>query len=338
MNAIQDYKIGVVGAGSWGTTLANLLAEKGFAVTLWVYEEELYNTLIKNCCNTFYLPDIKLHAGIHYTQDIKSTVENKDLVLWVTPVKVFSELFSKAIPFSKSSAIHVSASKGIENGSLKTISQLAEEYHRGSNLHNFTVLSGPSFAQEVAKKMPTAVVIASRDKKTALTVQDVMAVPYFRTYTSEDILGVEIGGALKNVMAVASGIVEGLGYGQNTRAALITRGLAEIIRLGNKVGAQPLTFAGLSGIGDLVLTCTSTLSRNYRVGIEIGKGENLEDILIHMKMVAEGVHTTKAAYALALKYSIDMPIVCEIYRVLFDHKPPRQAVKDLMNRDLKQEL
>ncbi len=338
MNELLDYRIGVVGAGSWGTTLAHMLAEKGFNVTLWVYEPELLEILTSGRCNTWYLPDIELDQGLSFTNSLKAVVSNKQIVLWVTPVKVFGELFSRGLPYSLREAIHVCASKGIETNTLKSISQIAEEHGHSLAQHKFSVLSGPSFAAEVSRKMPTAVVVASRDEESAAVVQQVMATPFFRIYSSQDILGVELGGALKNVIAIAAGISEGLGYGHNTRAALITRGLAEIIRLGTFWGADPRTFGGLSGIGDLVLTCTSTLSRNYGVGLRIGKGQRVDEILSKLKMVAEGVYTTKSAFSLSVQYAIDMPIVHEIYKVLFENKLPRQAVKDLMARDLKREI
>lgn len=334
----KKIDIGVVGAGSWGTTLANLLAEKGFSVTLWVYEQELFDILSRKHCNVFYLPDIKLQPNLHFTRHIQDVVRGKRLVLWASPVSAFSSLFKEGLAFSTPSTIHLCASKGIETASLKTVSQIAMTMLPEDCRNTFCILSGPSFAKEVAHKMPTAVVVASRDKKLAQEIQQVLATPYFRTYTSDDLPGVEIGGALKNVIALASGIVEGLGLGNNTRAALITRGLAEMIRLGNAFGANPLTFAGLSGIGDLVLTCTSVLSRNYSVGIEIGRGKKLQDVLAGMHMVAEGVSTTRAAQALAKQHSIDMPIVTEINRVLFENKPPRKALRDLMGRDLKREV
>ncbi len=334
----KNFSIGVIGAGSWGTTLANLLAEKGLAVTLWVYEQELFAILSRQRCNSFYLPDVALQPGLQYTQQIEDAVRGKNLVLWASPVSFFEGLFRQGVAFSAPSAIHLCASKGIETASLKTLSQIAADILPQDRHTAFCTLSGPSFAREVARKMPTAVVVASRDKQRAEEVQRILATPFFRTYTSDDILGVEIGGALKNVIALASGIVEGLGFGHNTRAALITRGLAEMMRLGNAFGANPLTFAGLSGIGDLVLTCTSTLSRNYSVGMEIGRGKKLQDILAGMHMVAEGVHTTRAAHALALRHAIDMPIVAEINRVLFENKPPLQALRDLMGRDLKKEV
>jgi len=334
----NNYKIGVIGAGSWGTTLAGVIRDKGHDVTLWVYEEELLEILNQEHCNTLYLPDIVLEKDLKFTGSIKEAVEDKRIILWVTPVKVFREMFKKGLEFSLPDAIHVCASKGIENDTLKRISQIAEENRPSFAEKNFLMLSGPSFAKETSKKMPTAVVVASKDKESAATVQEALATPYFRTYTSEDMVGVEFGGALKNVIAVASGIVEGLGFGNNTRAALITRGLAEITRLGQRFGADPRTFAGLSGMGDLVLTCTSSLSRNYSVGREIGKGRKLKQILDEMNMVAEGVYTTKAAHAISKKYDIDMPIVGEVYQVLFEDKLPLRAVKDLMGRGLKKEI
>ena len=337
MNNVRDYRIGVIGAGSWGTALANMLAEKGYAVTQWVYEQELFELLQKSHCNIWYLPERTLDKRMIFTQDLGRAVENKQVILWATPVKVFRELFSRAIPDLDPKSIHASASKGIELQSLKTVSQIAQELMPEGAQDRFAVVSGPSFAKEVSLKMPSAVVSACRNDDTASTIRRVFATPYFRTYTSRDVLGVELGGALKNVMAIASGIIAGLGFGANTRAALITRGLAEIMRLGKSLGADPLTFSGLSGIGDLLLTCTSTQSRNYTVGLELGRGERLDNILNRMKMIAEGVYTARSAHALANKREIEMPIVREIYLVLFENKHPEQALEDLMGRDLKQE-
>jgi len=333
----RNYKIGVVGAGSWGTTLAAVARDRGHDVTLWVYEKELLEILNRRHINTYYLPNIELDRGLHFTTRLREALEDKALVFWVTPVRVFREMFKQGMSFFAAKTIHVCASKGIENESLKRISQIAEETCPRLAEKGFVILSGPSFAKETSKKMPTAVVVASRDRKSAETVQAALATDYFRTYTSEDVIGVEFGGALKNVIAVASGIVEGLGFGNNTRAALITRGLAEITRLGVHLGADPRTFAGLSGMGDLVLTCNSSLSRNFTVGKEIGQGRTLDDILEKMNMVAEGVYTTKAADSLAKTNGIEMPIVGEVYAVLFANKNPRQAVKDLMRRDLTKE-
>jgi glycerol-3-phosphate dehydrogenase (NAD(P)+) len=334
---MSDCKIGVMGAGSWGTTLATMVAEKGLPVTLWAYEQELVESITTKRRNILFLPEVALHQNLICTGDIRQAVAGKQIVLWVTPLKAFRNLFAQGLPESFPGTIHVCASKGIENDTLETVSQMAADIGRGRDFP-FAVLSGPSFAHDVARRMPTAVVIASRDPASAATVQEALATPYFRTYTSNDVVGVEIGGALKNVIAVASGIVEGLGMGHNTRAALITRGLAEMMRLGVFLGADPLTFSGLSGIGDLVLTCTSTQSRNYSVGLQIGRGKKLDDIMSGMNMVAEGVYTTRSAYALSTRHGIDMPIVAEIYQILFEGKPAQQAVKALMGRDLKKEI
>lgn len=333
----DSFAIGVIGAGSWGTTLANLLSDKGHKVTLWVYESDLLDVLVTTQCNTWYLPDVKLDQKLRYTSDLKEAVSEKHLLFWVTPVKVFRQVFSRALPFIGRSTINISASKGIETDSLQTVSQIASSLLPSTWSSSVCVLSGPSFAREVARKLPTAVVIASTDNTAAAIVQKVLATPYFRTYTSDDVIGVELGGALKNVVALAAGIVEGLGLGNNTRAALITRGLAEMIRLGNALGAKPLTFAGLSGIGDLVLTCTSTLSRNYSVGKALGSGKKLKDILSGMQMVAEGVTTAESANELARRHNIDMPIVQQVYQVLFHDKDPLVALQELMGRELKKE-
>jgi glycerol-3-phosphate dehydrogenase (NAD(P)+) len=334
---MREQKIGIIGAGSWGTTLANLLADKGFEVTLWVYEEELLEKLKSIRCNTRYLPGITLNAALRYTRSLKETVYGKHVILWVTPSQVFRKLFSEALPFFSTEAIQVSASKGIENESLKRLSEIAEDQNPAFRDRKFVVLSGPSFAMEVCRKLPTAVVVASRDRESAASIQEVMATPLLRIYTSQDIVGVELGGALKNVIAVATGIADGLGYGSNTRAALITRGLAEMMRLGVALGAEPITFSGLSGLGDLVLTCTSTMSRNYSVGFQIGQGKAQERILQEMNAVAEGVFTTRSAFFLAQSRQVAMPITQVVYQVLYENKPAPQAVQDLMGRELKQE-
>lgn len=334
---MREYKIGIIGAGSWGTTLANLLADKGFEVTLWVYEEELLQKLKGMRCNTRYLPGITLNAALRYTRSLQEAVYGKHVILWVTPSQVFRKLFSEALPFFPADAIQVSASKGIENESLKRLSEIAEEQNPAFRDRKFVVLSGPSFAMEVCRKLPTAVVVASRDRESAASIQEVMATPLLRIYTSQDIVGVELGGALKNVIAVATGIADGLGYGSNTRAALITRGLAEMMRLGIALGAEPITFSGLSGLGDLVLTCTSTMSRNYSVGFQIGQGKAQERILQEMNAVAEGVFTTRSAFFLAQSRQVAMPITQVVYQVLYENKPAPQAVQDLMSRELKQE-
>ena len=334
---METCKIGVIGAGSWGTTLSQMLAEKGLSVTLWVFEEDLFHALTKSRCNTMYLPGIVLHDAIAFTRSLAETVADKDIILWVSPSQVFRKLLTEALPFTRKEALHVCASKGIENGSLKRLSEIAEERDPAFKNQRFVVLSGPSFAREVGKKLPTAVVVASRDAHSAARMQKVMATPWFRTYTSQDVVGVELGGAIKNVIALAAGVADGLGYGYNTRAALITRGLAEMIRLGIAQGADSLTFSGLSGLGDLVLTCTSTVSRNYGIGLQLGQGKALEDILSGMNAVAEGILTTRSAFFLARKHQIEMPITSEVYRLLYEQKPAAAAVKDLMGRELKRE-
>ena len=334
---METCKIGVIGAGSWGTTLSQMLAEKGLSVTLWVFEEDLFHALTKSRCNTMYLPGIVLHDAIAFTRSLAETVADKDIILWVSPSQVFRKLLTEALRFTRKEALHVCASKGIENGSLKRLSEIAEERDPAFKNQRFVVLSGPSFAREVGKKLPTAVVVASRDARSAARIQKVMATPWFRTYTSQDVVGVELGGAIKNVIALAAGVADGLGYGYNTRAALITRGLAEMIRLGIAQGADSLTFSGLSGLGDLVLTCTSTVSRNYGIGLQLGQGKALEDILSGMNAVAEGILTTRSAFFLARKHQIEMPITSEVYQLLYEQKPAAAAVKDLMGRELKRE-
>lgn len=325
--------IAVIGAGSWGTTLANLLAEKGFDVSLLVHEKELVDEIRRTNINSIYLPGIPLSSNIDVTDDFEEAVEDVRYVLNVVPTQFTRSVFSGMGQVIPDNAEIISASKGIEHGTLMTVSSILREVTG----RRVSVLSGPSFAEEVIKKLPTAVTIASENLDTGLLLQDVFNTDYFRIYTNTDVLGVELGGALKNVMAIASGISDGLGYGASTRAALITRGLAEMIRLGTAMGAEEKTFGGLSGLGDLVLTCTGTLSRNYTVGYKLGRGEKLSDILSGMQMVAEGVATSKSAYELSKKNKIEMPIVEQIYHVINERKDPVDAVKELMTRSLKPE-
>ena len=325
--------IAVIGAGHWGTTLANLLAEKGYHVLLWAFEKELADEIRRTGINSVYLPRIPLSRKIDATENIQHAVENTRYILNVVPTQFTRSVFSEAAPFIPKDAHLISASKGIEQGSLMTVSSVLKDVTG----HQAAVLSGPSFAEEVIRKLPAAVTIAASNHETALLLQDVFNTDYFRVYTNTDVLGVELGGALKNVMAIASGISEGLGLGASTRAALITRGLAEMIRLGVAMGAREKTFDGLSGLGDLVLTCTSTLSRNYTVGYKLGRGEKLTEILSKMKMVAEGVATSKSAFELSRKHDVEMPIVEQIYNVVNEGKMPSDAVRELMTRSLKAE-
>lgn len=326
--------IAVIGAGSWGTTLACLLADKGYDVSLWVYEKKLVEEIEKTGENSVYLPGIKLPENMRVSHQIDEVVKKARYILNVVPAQFTRTVFKEALPYLSDEAIIISASKGIERGTLLTISRVLKELFG----HEIAVLSGPSFAKEVIKKIPTAVTLATEDKNTGFILQEAFNTGSFRVYRHDDILGVEIGGALKNVMAIASGISDSLSLGHNARASLITRGLVEMSRLGVAMGAKEKTFTGLSGLGDLVLTCTSTLSRNYTVGIKLGQGMKLKDILNQTKSVAEGVETAESAYQLSLKYNIEMPIVEQVYKVIYENKDPVLTVKDLLSRSLKSEF
>ena len=330
-------KICVLGAGSWGTTLANTLAEKGYDINLWIREEEVYQAIQKTRENTVFLPGVKLAQNITPTNSIKEAVKDRIVVVCVVPSHGVRDIFQKAASFLPKDALVVSASKGLELETLLTVSQVLKQTLPKTFHKNLSVLSGPTFAKEVSQKLPTAICVASGKKAVAEKVQQIFNTNYFRVYTNDDMIGVEIGGALKNVIAIAAGISDGLALGMNARAALITRGLAEISKLGVSMGADSATFAGLSGLGDLVLTCTGELSRNRSVGMMIGKGRKLPDILSEMKMVAEGVKTAQAAYELAKKHNSEMPITEQIYRVLYEDKSPKDAVMDLMTRRVKEE-
>ena len=326
--------IAVIGAGSWGTTLACLLADKGYDVSLWVYEKKLVEEIEKTGENSVYLPGIKLPENMRVSHQIDEVVKKARYILNVVPAQFTRTVFKEALPHLSDEAIIISASKGIERGTLLTISKVLKELSG----HEIAVLSGPSFAKEVIKKIPTAVTLATEDKNTGFIFQEVFNTGSFRVYRHDDILGVEIGGALKNVMSIASGISDSLSLGHNARASLITRGLVEMTRLGVAMGAKEKTFTGLSGLGDLVLTCTSSLSRNYTVGIKLGQGMKLKDILNQTKSVAEGVDTAESAYQLSLKYNIEMPIVEQVYKVIYEDKDPVLTVKDLLSRSLKSEF
>lgn len=329
--------IGVIGAGSWGTTLADMLAKKGHDVTLWAYEAELVKEMEETRVNSAFLSGITLSPQLSFTNSLQDAVTGKEIVLFVAPTQVFRGVLKGTLPFLGEKTLLVNAAKGIELDTLMTISQISGELLPPRLFANFCVLSGPSFAREVAVEMPTAVVAASPEAQVAKRIQEEFSTPYFRVYTNSDMVGVELGGSIKNVIAIAAGISDGLGLGYNPRAALITRGLAEMARLGLAMGAQSSTFAGLAGMGDLVLTCTGDLSRNRTVGMQLGEGKKLAEILAGMRMVAEGVKTTESAYMLARRLGVEMPIVEQVYLVLSQDKPPRQAVWDLMTRHLKAE-
>jgi glycerol-3-phosphate dehydrogenase (NAD(P)+) len=330
--------IAVVGAGSWGTTLAQLLATKGFRVDLWVYEEDLCEIIRKTGENSFYLPGFTLDRNIAVHHDLRSVVEDHSLIVMVVPSHVYRQVSLQMLPFLKPGAIVVSATKGIENETLLTMSGIWKDILQSEDSIQVLCLSGPSFAREVVRKIPTAVTVAGDNLEIAKSVQRVFSTKYFRAYTSLDKIGVELAGALKNVIALAAGVCDGLGFGHNTRAALVTRGLAEISRLGVRMEAHPLTFSGLSGIGDLLLTCTGDLSRNRTVGIKLGQGKKIQEILSEMRMVAEGVKTARSVHFLAEKMNVDMPISEQVYQVIYEDKNPLAAVSDLMERDLKHEL
>lgn len=331
-------KIGVVGAGSWGTALASLLGMKGHGVDLWAFEPEVCDGIRRHRENPVFLPGIRLSENISPSTDIEAVTADKDLVLVVTPSHVLREIAGRFAGHLSKRSVVVSASKGIEMKTHLTMTGVLEQVLHDSFRSRLAVLSGPSFGREVALKVPTAVTAAAFEPEVGLYVQTLFATPFFRVYTSDDVMGVELGGAVKNVIAIAAGIIDGMGLGLNTRAALITRGLVEMRRLGVRLGANPHTFSGLSGMGDLVLTCTGSLSRNHTVGKLIGEGKKLEDILGGMKMVAEGVKTAKSVRNLSLRVKVEMPITNAVYAVLYEGLPPETAVHQLMTRDLKDEL
>ena len=325
----------VVGAGAWGTALADLLARNGHSVRLWAYERDVVDSINSKRENSRFLAGHSLAAGIEAVAAIDDSLDGADLVTLATPSNVLRPTLKSAHRSISRSAPIVVASKGIEKGTLSLMTDVVEQELEGATV---VALSGPSFAAEVVTCQPTAVVVASKDETAAETAQKAFSSAYFRAYTHTDVIGVELGGALKNVMAVATGIAEGLGLGFNARAALVTRGLAEMTRLGTALGAEPGTFAGLAGLGDLVLTCTGSLSRNRAVGFELGKGRKLEDVLRDRETVAEGVLTAESARQLAAREGVEMPIVETVNRVLFDGQPPRNAIAALMTRELRSEV
>jgi glycerol-3-phosphate dehydrogenase (NAD(P)+) len=330
-------KIGVIGAGAWGTALAMLLCDKGHDVTLWMYEKDLAEETARSRENRVYLPGFTLPPHLVVTPSLESTVRGKSVILSVVPSHTVRQVTKQYVPFLAKDAIIISASKGIEIETLMPLSEIFKDVLPREFHGRLCFLSGPSFAKEVAQKMPTAITLASYDAAIGKKAQEILSNAYFRVYTNQDVIGVELAGSLKNVVAIAAGALEGMGFGYNTMAALLTRGLAEMARLGVAMGGNVTTFSGLAGMGDLVLTCTGGLSRNRTLGTRLGKGETLDDIMKGAKTVAEGVKTAKAARDLAKKYRIDMPIVDEVYQILYEGKDPQRALKDLMTRELKAE-
>jgi glycerol-3-phosphate dehydrogenase (NAD(P)+) len=329
--------IGVVGAGAWGTVLAKVLADKGERVTLWCHGADSFREIAETRENAIYLPGILLPANIVPTQSLSEAVAQKSLVICALPSHVVREIFSQAASFIAPQTMIVCGTKGLEEESLKTMGELLGDLFGAAGKEKHAFVSGPTFAIEVARRLPAAVTVAARDERVAESVQKILSTQNLRVYTSSDVIGVQIGGVVKNVIAIAAGISDGLSLGQNARAALMTRGLAEITRLAVRMGADPLTLAGLPGLGDLILTCTGDLSRNRAVGFHIASGKTLQEILASTRSVAEGVRNTRSLRLLAEKLGVDMPIVEQMHQVLYSRKAPADAVRDLMQRSLKPE-
>lgn len=330
-------KVGVLGAGSFGTALGHLLATKDFDVVVYAREKAVADSITNDNHNPKYLKDCTLAENLQGTHELEKAVAGKDLLISAVPSQVVRKVFEEAKQYLGNDTIVVSASKGIENKTLLPMSGVFEEVLDWNQWKNVAYLSGPSFAKEIVELLPTAVTMAAQDEEIAQKVQEAFATPYFRTYYTTDVMGVELGGALKNVIAIAAGIVDGLEIGHNARAAVITRGLAEITRLGVKMGAQSQTFAGLAGMGDLVLTCTGGLSRNRRVGIALGHGQSIEEIAGGMDEVAEGVKTAVSVHDLARRENVECPLSDTVYQVLYEDLNPKAAVQQLMTRELKAE-
>jgi glycerol-3-phosphate dehydrogenase (NAD(P)+) len=330
-------RVAVIGAGNWGTALSATLAKMGHRVFLWAYEPEVVESIRLRHENALFMPGMRLPESIAVTNHLPEALDGAEIVLSVMPSHVCRALFEQMLPYLRPEMILVSATKGLDTDRLLRMSEIIRSVVGRRFLPHLCVLSGPSFAREVIREDPTAVVVASEDREAAQTVQREFSSRVLRLYSSSDVPGVEIGGSVKNVIAIAAGVIEGLGLGHNPTAALITRGLAEITRLACACGAKRETLAGLAGMGDLVLTCTGDLSRNRTVGVELGKGRKLPEIIGSMRMVAEGVKTTFATVALADRYGVEMPITRQVHRVLEGQVSPREAIRELMERTLKEE-
>ncbi|KYG33115.1 NAD(P)H-dependent glycerol-3-phosphate dehydrogenase [Alkalihalobacillus trypoxylicola] len=332
-------KVAVIGAGSWGTALALVLADNEHEVKLWGRRQEQMDEVTHKHTNHKYLPNITLPPSIEGTVDLKKAITGAEFIVLVTPTKVIREMVQQLIKVMEKEAVIIHASKGIEPGTHKRVSEMiSEEFEQTNFMKDLIVLSGPSHAEEVALRQPTTVTASSLNINAAEQVQDLFMNHHFRVYTNADLIGVEIGGSLKNIIGLVCGLTNGLGYGDNTKAAIMTRGLAEMARLGIKLGANPMTFSGLSGLGDLIVTCTSVHSRNWRAGQMIGQGLVLDEVLDKMGMVVEGVRTTKATHELATKLNVEMPITNALYKVLFEQVNPKEAAELLMGRLKKHEV
>ncbi|HEX9739609.1 MAG TPA: NAD(P)H-dependent glycerol-3-phosphate dehydrogenase [Ignavibacteriaceae bacterium] len=330
-------KISVLGAGGWGTTLAILLHYNGHDVTLWEYKKSYSRVLYKTRKNEVYLPGVKIPKEIKITSDLDISADNKNMIVLAVPSQFLRGIVKEINYSAIRNSILVSVAKGIENKTMMTMSQMLKDVFPSLDEGQIGVISGPSHAEEVSRKIPTAVVAASSEMETSKSIQAAFITAYFRVYSSLDIVGVELGGAFKNVIAIGAGIIDGVKFGDNTKAAIMTRGIAEISRLGEAMGAHPDTFAGLSGMGDLIVTCMSRHSRNRYVGEQIGSGKKLKQVLKSMDMVAEGVETSRSVTQLSKKHNIETPIADEVYKILFEDKDPVKATTDLMTRDKKME-
>jgi len=334
---MSNRKIGVIGAGSWGTALADCLARNGHPVTLWSHELEVATGIESDRRNDVYLPGVDLDPTLHASSNLQKVLDGAEIIVSVSPSEFVRNVMEQARPHISGRPLLVSASKGLELGSDLRMSEVLLEVLGAELAEGCVVLSGPSFAVELARRQPTAVTLASRSEDNAVAVQGLFQNEHFRLYTQSDVIGTELGGSLKNVIALAAGISDGLGLGDNARAALLTRSLAEIRRLTHKLGGEPETLAGLAGVGDLILTCTGDLSRNRTVGLQIGRGQSLDEVLSGMISVAEGVRTTKAAVDLAESHGVEMPIAVAVYSILYEDVEPRQALARLMAREPKPE-
>ena len=329
-------RVTILGDGGWGTALSIVLNDHGASATLWGYDAEYSAEMARTRRNPKFLPGVEIPGAIRVMSDVGGALDGADMVFSVVPTQYLREIMGRVKPAYRAGLPIVSATKGIDTETLQRPTEIVREV-LGDDVPT-VVVSGPSHAEEVARHMPTTVVAASDDLGLARRVQDLLATERFRVYTHNDLTGTELGGALKNVIAIAGGIVDGLGFGENSKAALLTRGIVEMSRLGEAMGGQRVTFFGLSGIGDLITSCTSKHGRNRHVGERLGRGEKLEHVLAGMQMVAEGVRTAKSVYRLSEEHGVEMPICTEIYRVLFEDKDPGKAVRDLMTRQLKDEV
>lgn len=332
-----DDRVAVVGAGSWGTAFATIPAEKGIDTVLWARRPELADEINARQQNAAYLPDFELPPSLTATSDVQKAVERADVVVMAVPSHAFRDVFRQVEPYVGDDVPLVSLTKGIEADSLKRMTEVMAE-ESGADPARLGVVSGPNLAKEVMARMPSASVVACADDERAARLQALFMAPFFRVYTNPDVVGCELSGAMKNVIAISAGIADGMGFGDNSRASLITRGLAEVARLGVKLGGNPLTFAGLAGMGDLVATCISQLSRNRRVGEELGRGRRLDDIITETRMVAEGVKTSRPVLAIGEREGVDLPLTEHVVKVLYEGVSPRDMVLSLMLRSAKPEL